>query len=181
MPMLIQKNIYLLMFFFVFFVATTATPKKNEDIFEKIKNKKDLQSLSNEVFSAAQFGGLESVKDLFKKNELKSSERCAVLRLSAQIAEKEGAKITSKMLEAEHDRIVSTRGWYLRGAGCVGSAIGTIARFGFSPIKKGFDGACYAVGGVTGIASVAGFSASIAVFLTYLGLTNNIDLKKFFG
>jgi len=160
-------NLKVIFLYFLFFSCITAC-----NDYPHTRDREELIDISKDIFDAAQFGSKEDVKNVLTANGLNSKEKCIVLRLAAQRAEKEKDKITRKLLEKHHDAVLYTPGCctnlLLCGTGILGSTlrIGTWPiRAVIKPIKKGFDGACYTVGGIVGATTLGAVLAAPPVFI----------------
>lgn len=98
-----------------------------------------LINISQELYAKVQIEGNTVIYKFMVEKELTGQEGLAVLRIAAQIAEKNQDKITRKFFEVEHEKLLKVESWYWKGTGFVGRSFSKAVAIGMSPFKKGFD------------------------------------------
>jgi len=110
-----------------------------------------INRISSALVKRAQLKGIDKAEE--KLNELDGldkNERLAVLKFAAKKAYLDGDHITQQEFAEKYKQIKDRPSFLGKSTGFVSKAIG----WGFSPVKKGLDGAFYATGAAVGLTTL---------------------------
>jgi len=160
------------------------TVSKNDRLPNHQLSETEYNALADELYAAVKYGSMRDAERYFEARTLANDEKLnrksqwVLLRLASERAANDNNNLTQEMIDEKYNALLNQPGACAQGAGVVNWGVRTVTwplRTTCKPVRrgmeKGFDGACYTVGGILGASTLGMVIAAVPVCVAVVGIS----------